>query len=474
MQFRHLALALGVLTVAACTDSNRPDLNNSSVSQFSKITSRTQVSAIAVGVLSTDRGRNEAEIQIGEIIGRDGYQLTTSEPRWVTQLLGPSIDPSGFLGVALWPYDGVRLANIGIDGIAAVDPATNILSADEVQSSEGYLRTIKALEYLRAIESRDTAGIPIAVDVPPTDPPAPLVCKEDALRYIVALLDSGDVELQAGAGSSFPFVLPSGFVGFDDPASFDKFNRGLAAKVNVYLAYRDFASSGAIDQDALTAAATDLEGSFLDATNAANLNVGPQYVYSTNTGDAVSGMFGDPSSTTFRANPRVISESDPGDQRVVRDVVSTKSISSAGVSSNITFDLYNAPTSPTPIMLNKELILLDAEVLWGQGSLPEALALANFVRVNDGHLTAKVLSSSTDILNQILYEKRFSLLWQSGDRWLDSRMFGKLNSSNPPLGVGTENDVGPIQNLPLPQPETDARGGAAGLTKTCSSGGPPV
>ncbi|MGH7647415.1 MAG: hypothetical protein ACREND_04820, partial [Gemmatimonadaceae bacterium] len=105
----------------------------------------------------------------------------------------------------------------------------------------------------------------------------------------------------------------------------------------------------------------------------------------------------------------------------------------------------------------------------GQGSLPEALTLANFVRHNDGGLTDKSLSSSSDILNQILYEKRFSLLWQSGDRWLDSRMFGKLNGSNPPAGVGTENAVGPIQNLPLPQPESDARGHPPDLTQTCSA-----
>lgn len=469
MQLRHIALALGVLTVAACTDVNRPDLNNASITGFSKITSRTQVSALAVGVLSADRGRNEAEIQIGEIIGRDAYQLTTSEPRWVTQLLGPSIDPSGFLGTALWPYDGVRLANIGIDGIAGVDPATNILSADEVQSSEGYLRTMKALEYLRAVETRDTAGIPIAVDIPPTQPPAPLVCKADALRSIVALLDSGNAQLQAGAGSSFPFVLPSGFVGFDDPASFATFNRALAAKTNVYLAFRDFAASGTIDQDALSAADADLAASFLDTTNAANLNIGPVYVYSTNTGDAVSGMFGDPSSTTFRTNPRVESEADPGDHRVTRDVVSTKNLINAGVSSDITFDLYNSPTTPTPILLNKELILLKAEVDWGQGHLTQALALANFIRTNDGGLAAKSLSSATDILNQILYEKRYSLLWQSGDRWLDARLFGKLNGNDPPVGLGLENKLGPLENIPLPQGEVDARGGQAGLTQTCSS-----
>lgn len=466
MQLRPVALALCAFTVAACTDVNRPDLNNASVSSFSKITSRSQVAALAVGVLSRDRANNETEITINEIIGRDAYILTTSEPRFVTQLLGTKVDPSGFLGTALWPYDGIRLANIGIDGIAAVDPSAGVLTGDEINSSQGYLRTMKALLYLRALESRDTAGIPIAVDVPPTDPPAAIVCKPDALRFIVALLDSAHAELVAGINSPFPFSLPSGFAGFDQPGTFDKFNRALTAKVNVYLAYRDFAAHGTIDQTALSAAAIDLDSSFVDTTNALNLNLGPVYVYTTNTGDATNGLFGDPSSTTTRANPRVLTESDPGDQRVVRDVVPTSTISVGGVSSDIAFDLYPSPTSTTPLMLNKELILLKAEIDWGQGNLPAALALANFLRTNDGGLAAKSLSSASDILDQILYEKRFSLLWQSGDRWLDARQFGKLNGSNPPVGIGIENGNPPLENAPLPQGESDARGG--NLTPTCS------
>lgn len=466
MHLRHVALAFCAFAAAACNDVNRPDLNNASVSSFTKITSRSQVAALAVGVLSRDRANNETEITINEIIGRDAYILTTSEPRFVTQLLGTKVDPSGFLGTALWPYDGIRLANIGIDGIAAVDPSAGVLTGDEINSSQGYLRTMKALLYLRALESRDTAGIPIAVDVPPTDPPAAIVCKPDALRFIVALLDSAHAELVAGVSSPFPFALPSGFAGFDQPGTFDKFNRALAAKVNVYLAYRDFAASGTIDQTALSAAALDIDSSFVDTTNALNLNVGPVYVYTTNTGDATNGLFGDPSSKTTRANPRVLTESDPNDQRVVRDVVPTSSITVAGVSSDITFDLYPSPTSTTPLMLTKELILLKAEIDWGQGSLPQALALANFVRTNDGGLPAKSLVTAGDILDQILYEKRFSLLWQSGDRWLDARLFGKLNGSDPPAGIGIENGNPPLENAPLPQGEVDARGG--NLTPTCS------
>ena len=84
------------------------------------------------------------------------------------------------------------------------------LNAADKASTLGYLQTIKALEYLRVIETRDTAGAPLNVDVDPTAPVQPLRCKHDVLNYIAALLDSAADSLAAG-GSSFRFALPSSF-----------------------------------------------------------------------------------------------------------------------------------------------------------------------------------------------------------------------------------------------------------------------
>jgi len=205
----------------------------------------------------------------------------------------------------------------------------------------------------------------------------------------------------------------------------------------------------------------------------AGLERGPSHGYSTNTGDATNSLFDtDTAATTYVANPRVRSEAETGDARVTRKTaVSSVRSSPLGVSSNIVFLLYRTPTSPTLILSNKELLLLQAEVLWGQGNYAGALAWARVVRRNDGGLlTDTTTAVAAGVLNRILYEKRYSLLWQSGDRWVDARMFNKLNGSNPPAGLGLELTAAPLNNMPIPQNELNARGGT--ITLTCTLGRP--
>jgi hypothetical protein len=457
----------GVLALGACKDATRPDLNNPSVTDFSTIKDVSQVKALMIGVLNADRGQVGNWIQYGEAIGRDGYRLTGSEPRTVTELLGSHIDPSDFLGAALWPYAGIRLANIGIGGVTNA-PAT-VLTPEEQQATLGYLRTMKAQMYLRIVESHDTAGAPLNVDIPATDPPAPLSCANDVKNYIVALLDSAATNLSAG-GSSFPFELPPGFKNsdFDTPATFLKYNRALAAKTDIYIGFRNYAASGTIDQSALTAALDALTGSFL-VQDAAKLNNGPAHDYSTNSGDATNPLFENPTSTNYRASTRVVAEADPGDHRVATKIITSTPLSQSDITSQFVYVVYSGPTSQIKIITNKELLLMKAEVLWGQGGHDtEALDLSNFIRVNDGQLTAKGTLSHADLLDEILKQKRYSLLWESADHWIDSRMFGKLNGSEPPIGVGKERGFDPIQNFPLPFNETSARAGD--VSQTCTSG----
>ena len=470
MRTRLTVLALGVMFISACQDPARPDLNNPSVSDYSTITSISQVSALATGMLAYDRGNITSEIQRAEVIGRDAFNLPVSEPRWVTDLLGTSIDPGGFNGTATWPFQPIRQANIGIHGVEAAE--ASVLTDEQKASTLGFLRTFKALAYMRAIETRDSAGAPVNVDIEPTGPVAPLNCKADVFAYIASLLDSANTDLAAG-GADFPFSLPDGFAGFDDPAGFAKFNRGLAAKAYIYLAFRDYAppggsAGGPIDQASLTKANDALLASFMDTTAStiAALDAGPQHTFSTSSGDATNPLFGPPASTDFRANPRVVNEAEAGDDRL-RKLTQTSNLGLEGVNSTWAFNIYPDPTSPVRILTNKELILLKAEVAWGQGNAADALKLANVVRTVDGGLGPKVLSDPSAILDQILYEKRYSLLWESPSRWVDARLFGKLNGSNPPAGIGTERGFPPLWNMPLPQPEVDARAG--NLNKECAA-----
>jgi len=463
MRTTSVALALGVLTLVACNLPNEPNLNNPSANDFSVITDLPHLQALVTGVVRGDRVQNENEIIYGETMGRDGMRLTGSEPRFVTELLGPSsIDPSDFLGGALWPYATVRLANIGLHGIAGASAA--LLDAQDKPATAGFVQTIKALIMLRVVEAHDTTGAPIDVDVDPTGPLAPLRCRNDVLAYVAALLDTAATNLTAG-GATFPFALPPGFAGFDTPGKFRQFNRGLAAKVDVYLAFRGYAPLGPvvgnIDAIYLDSAQAALTASFMIA-DATKLGVGPAHSYSTATGDVLNGLWDQGlSKTAFRANPRAVSEAAAGDRRITRTIDSSfATIGVSGYSSKYVFTLYPDATTPTPILTNKELLLLQAEVSWGKGDYTTALADANFIRTNDGGLAAATSLAPDSVLNSILYEKRYSLLWQSGGRWLDTRLFGKLNSSPPPAGVGPEQEPAPgepYRNFPIPFNEGAAR-----------------
>ncbi len=462
MSIRHVALALAALVVGACDLPNDPNLNNPSVTDFSTIADLPHLQALVTGVLRGDRVQNENEIIYGETLGRDAMRLTGSEPRFVTELLGPSsIDPSDFLGGALWPYAVVRLANIGLHGISGA-PAT-LLDAQGKPATLGFVQTIKALVVLRVIEMHDTTGAPVDVDIDPTGPLAPLRCKNDVLAYVAALLDTAAANLAAG-GSSFPFALPDGFSGFDTPASFRTFNRGLAAKVDVYLAFRGYAPLGTvvgtIDAAELDSAQAALTASFM-AQDATKLDIGPAHSYSTGTGDATNGLWDQGiAKTAYRANPRVKAEAKTGDLRVARKLVTGDPIGVQGYTSDQVFTLYPDPTTQTPILTNKELLLLQAEVNWGKAAYATALGEANFIRTNDGGLAADTSVAADSVLNTILYDKRYSLLWQSGSRWLDARMFGKLNANPPPAGVGVEQEPAPGQpyrNFPIPFNEAAAR-----------------
>jgi starch-binding outer membrane protein, SusD/RagB family len=466
MRTRHVALLLGALAVGGCSLPNDPNLNGPSVTDYTTITNLAQVQTLTTGVLRGDRIVAEQQIYFGEIVGRDAFILTASEFRYETELLGPSIDPAGFIGARMWPYGTVRLASIGYGGVSAAP--SNVLNAADKASTLGFLQTQKALEYLRMEEMRDSAGVAIVTDTNPLGPLAPLSCKHDVLNYIAALLDSGATNLAAG-GATFPFSLPAGFAGFDAPATYRTFNRGLAAKVQVYLAFRNYASAGTIDAAALAAAQAALNASFM-VQDSTQLDLGPQHTYSTSTGDATNSLFDtDTSGTTYRVNPRVRAEADVGDNRVARKTAVSSTVTVSGETSNLVFTLYLSPTTPTKILTNKELLLLQAEVNWGLGNYATALLEADFIRQHDGKLTTDTTTAAAaGVLNRILYEKRYSLLWQSADRFLDARQFGKLNGSNPPAGVGLERTYAPLYNWPLPANEQNARNGV--LTKQCTSG----
>jgi hypothetical protein len=88
--------------------------------------------------------------------------------------------------------------------------------------------------------------------------------------------------------------------------------------------------------------------------------------------------------------------------------------------------LYPSPFAPVPIIRNEELILLRAEANIGLGNVAAAAEDINFIRINSGGLSQRNDLSAGNILDELLDQKRYSLLFEGGHRWIDMRRYGKL------------------------------------------------
>jgi hypothetical protein len=432
-----------------CSDPFIPDYNNPQLP--SVIPSIDQLQNQVTGLVAGDREQHAFFILVLETMGRDAYRIDGADPRYIQMPLG-QFSPGAFLVDFTWNSTyrtilGAQRLTQGVAGSPAVSPA-------ERSASQGFARTIQALEYIKAIETRDTLGVPIASGSGAIDP---IRCKPIVLAYISALLDSAQTDLTAG-GSTFPFTLPAGFAGFTTPATFLRFNRALAAKVRIYSGFAGYKSSGnPINAAELNAALTSLDASFYSAAPA-NFRVGVYHTFSTASGDLQNGNY---NRAVYRANPKVLSQADAGDLRLSK-IQQDPSYQLAlpgtppPAQSDIIFLNISGPLTPLPIIIDEQLVLMRAEALWGLNRDAEALVLINLVRRNSGGLPARTLASfptRLDILREILKQKRYSLLFESGDRAVDYRMFGlwtELGKELVPPGDGP-------QVIPFPSAEINAR-----------------
>ncbi|HYH80095.1 MAG TPA: RagB/SusD family nutrient uptake outer membrane protein, partial [Longimicrobium sp.] len=201
----------------------------------------------------------------------------------------------------------------------------------------------------------------------------------------------------------------------------------------------------------------------------AELNTGVYYTYGTGSGDTQNGLAaGTPevADPTLRTDAQLKVDG-TRDARFLLKVDSTGAVrSQSGISTNLRFTHYrSAPfygagggNSPIPIIRNEELILFRAEIRWFTGDKPGAMADLNFVRTNSGGLAPIAAVPATDaaFVDLLLYERRYSVLYEGGWRWLDLRRFGLLSRLDNYPRAG---DKAP-SFFPIPFPECLARGGA--------------
>jgi starch-binding outer membrane protein, SusD/RagB family len=431
------------LSGAACGSLDIGDLNDPGLDEFQTNPRRETIAAAATGLLVQARiniGAANGYVSHLGILGRESYNFDIADPRYIGELLEGDLQPgNNAFGGNFWllQYRNIRNANILLGALET----PMIVGVDDKakEATRGFAKTIMALEHLVVINTRDDNG---AVIQKSADPRVlePISTKAEVFAHIKALLDEAKTHLLAG-GDSFPFPLGSGFAGFDTPMTFLKANRALRARVDVY--------SGD-NAGALTA----LGESFLTADPAMpNFGLGIYHAFGSGPGDQIN-LLNDPNQLahpSIKAGAEMTANGQP-DARVVAKLKMVDSRSVSDLTSDQAFTLYDSPTARIPIIRNEELILLRAEASAATGNLMQAIADVNFIREKSGGLAPRTDLTMANILDEILKQRFYSLVYEGGHRWLDARRHGRLEQ------LPKDKPTHKIHaKFPIPQDEINAR-----------------
>lgn len=451
-----LAAALGA---GACKDLNVPDYNRAGTGDLVNNPNKTLVDAASAGLLQNARRDAPNRVRLAGILGREGYYLDPNEARYVTELVTGNIDPSSFAGNHDYtnPYGTIAQGQMILTAIDKVGP-TEYTDAQR-EALRGFALTMMGNDMM-IIASLHQYG-PTAVNADPLAPPTPMKTQAEMYAQAALLLDQAVPHLKA-AGSSFTFPVPSGFTQFGAGAfakpngGFIQFNRALRTRLDVL--QRNYA-----------AAAVHIDSTFVSTGDGsrAGMNTGVYYTYSGASGDQANGLAsGSPelADTLLKTNAQ-LKASGARDDRYTLKVDSGATVTRYQITSFLRFAHYKSrpfygpgtTSSPVPWIRNEELVLDRAEIRWFNGDKAGAMSDLNFVRTNSGGLPALAQPADDNgFINALLYERRYSLMYEGGWRWMDLRRFGLLGQlTNYPR----QGDKSPPY-FPVPFTECLARGGA--------------
>lgn len=465
---RMLAAALGaVLVLGACNDFDIGNTNAPTVEELTGTPTRAVLARTATGIFAQSLNDVAGIIQQWGIYGREGYNLLGNDPRETgEEIRGPQEAGGRAGGVWFGGYTSIRTINAYL---AALPVATGI-SAEEARASAGFAKTMKAWHMHRIAIRTGALGMPIDVDKPITEPPAPFVTFDAAEAAVSALLDEALADLQAG-GAAFPFTVAPGYTGFTTPATFAQFNRALAAKVLVHRA--TFLSCASCWAQASTA----MDASFVTTAGLpGSLATGVYYAYSTAAGEPRNPVSENITSNRYWVHPSIVTDvqlrgNGEPDLRLTSKVTlapAPRPLNDLlGTHKPTMFNLAGSPTTAdlgTDIawIRNEELLLLRAEIRWNNGNKAGAIDDLNLVRQHAGGLGATTLTAGSpdaDFVTELLYNRLYSLMWEQGTRWIDARRYNRLAS----LPVDRPGDSH-YTNMLVPAGECDARGLAVPCT----------
>jgi len=482
---------------AACKDSDIPFL-----------TAPTSVAPNPDGITNAVTGLfGASRIDIANVAGtiqtvaagfsRDGAIFNNADATLLQFSLGVFPPPAFESGIWAQEYTNIRQAQQVLSTIPNVTPS---YSAPQAAAIAGVAQTLEAYNYMLVAEAHDTLGLAILPSALTAAQVAPAVCLSDAWAYIVALLDSANTALNAAAAVPPPLKIPPGFGGVSHASgpgstvgSFASFNRALAAKANLELAYAIArgpggapatpAAPGSPDPAALATALADLEGSAmwdtsaLAPTSAGGFTADAHTVtfdFSASSGDLVNPIQGS-IGTEAQLNDFIADVDTANDLRFkAKFILNPNPIQLPlynVVASKYLYFMSPTPASPIPITRNEELTLVAAQIELGMGNVAQAIALANMVRTKVGGLPpAAVPANYVAARDFLMKEQRISTTWEaSADRTIAIRMYGLAAVADttwlredPSITTGDPHTT----VMPIPSSEVNGRGGS--FTTTCS------
>lgn len=398
---------IGFLSLTSCTLEGGESLNGASTSSISDDLSRGELPQAMSGVLSDMRTGLNTQTDVQNIFGREYYYFTSSDPRFEGDVVTGNLDNNTFYVTTPWSgrYSAIKDVNLILEGLANT---TANFSLEEIAATRGVLNTLKAHELLSLATTQYTNGI--RLDVADPDNLGPFVTYNEALSAINDLLASASLDLAAG-GAKFPFLLTSGYDGFDTPAKFLQFNKGLNARLESYRGNYPTVRSL-------------LSGSFINFTG--DMKTGVYHTFSLSGADLSNPLY---IALNQAANVRVAHSSFtndalPNDTRVNKVFLRNVPREASGLVGTHDVWIYKSLIDKVPMMRNEELILLYAEanIISNPAQAKFAIDIVrNAAGLGDylGSLTAGALE------NEILFQRRYSLFGE-GHRWIDMRRFERI------------------------------------------------
>ncbi|WP_339845361.1 RagB/SusD family nutrient uptake outer membrane protein [uncultured Dokdonia sp.] len=427
---KYISYAMVIGFISACSidevvDPNRPSLGGVQIDA-----NVGQLNELVVGVESSLRNGLGIETTASGTMARELY-LFDADPRNTGDLLGKNgiaLDNNSFYSTAQWNgnYRCIKNTNILID--AATN--TEAITEEERQGYIGVAKTFAAYELIQIVKSYNVARI----DVADEDNLGPVVSAEEALTAAKTMLDEAFTALN---GSSFAFRLSEGFDGFNTPATFQDFNRAVAAMAAVY------SGSGTEALDALTNSYFELNGT---------LTAGPKHIFSLSPGDQANPVFRAPdlNGDQIIVHNSWIEDAEDGDTRVTTKTAPRLDAQGQDdLNGTNETRLYASQLSSIDILRNEELILLYAEASILASNFDDAATALSIIRNSAGLIDYVGALTPDALTTELLKQRRYSL-WSENARLYDVRRYNLENS----LPIDRQGDL-VFTELPIPLSENN-------------------